>query len=207
MRRRDEPVRLTRIYTRTGDGGLTSLGDGSRIPKTDPRLEAYGSVDELGCTIGLAITAPGLPEEFRPWLERIQNELFDLGADLAVPMGDTKRGRLRAQPAQIEWVEEICDRVNANLAPLRSFVLPGGTEAAARLHLARAICRRTERRVLALGEHSESNPVVSAYLNRLADLLFILARAANAAAGSEEPHWSPGGSWARGGQVEARTDD
>jgi cob(I)alamin adenosyltransferase len=184
-------VRLTRIYTRAGDTGETSLGDGSRVPKTDPRIEAYGTVDELNSFLGLAL-AGGLPDEFRPWLEQVQNDLFDLGADLAVPLEDDRRERLRVTPTQVERLEELCDLVNARLEPLRSFVLPGGTEAASRLHVARAACRRAERRAAALGQAEEVNPAALAYLNRLSDLLFILARAANA--GSQEPLWRPGSS-------------
>jgi cob(I)alamin adenosyltransferase len=191
VRRRDEPVRLTRIYTRAGDAGETSLGDGARVPKTDPRIEAYGTVDELNAAIGFAL-AGELPDEFRPWLEVVQNDLFDLGADLSVPLED-ERERLRVTPAQVERLEELCDRVNERLEPLRSFVLPGGSEGAARLHLARTVCRRAERRAAGLAQGASVNPAALAYLNRLSDLLFILARAANAAAGEEEPLWKPGG--------------
>ena len=187
-RKRDEPVRLDRIYTRAGDSGETSLGDGSRVPKTDPRIEAYGTVDELNSAVGLALVVA--PDEFRPWLERIQNELFDLGADLCVPLEDTRRERLRVAQAQVDALEELCDRVNERLAPLRSFVLPGGTEAAARLHVARTVCRRAERAVAALAETAALNPLALAYLNRLSDLLFILARAANL--GAPELLWKPG---------------
>lgn len=190
-KRRDEPVRLTRIYTRGGDAGETSLGDGSRVPKTDPRIEAYGTVDELNSFLGLVL-AGDVPDEFRPWLEQVQNDLFDLGADLSVPLEDERRERLRMTSAQVERLEEICDLVNERLEPLRSFVLPGGTEAAARLHVARAVCRRAERRAAALAQARGANPVALAYLNRLSDLLFILARAANA--GSHEPLWKPGSS-------------
>jgi cob(I)alamin adenosyltransferase len=188
--RRDEPVRLTRIYTRAGDAGETSLGDGSRVPKTDLRIEAYGTVDELNSFVGLAL-AGDLPDEFRPWVERVQNDLFDLGADLSVPLEDERRERLRVTAEQVERLEELCDLVNERLEPLRSFVLPGGTEAAARLHVARAVCRRAERLAVALAAEHEVNPSALAYLNRLSDLLFILARAANA--GSPEPLWRPGG--------------
>ena len=190
-RSRDEPVRLTRIYTRAGDAGKTSLGEGSRVPKTDLRIEAYGAVDELNSFLGLALSGE-LPDEFRPWLEQIQNDLFDLGADLAVPLEDERRERLRVTDGQVEWLEELCDLVNARLEPLKSFVLPGGTEAAARLHVARAVCRRAERRSVALAEAQGVNPTALAYLNRLSDLLFILARAANT--GSQEPLWRPGSS-------------
>ena len=190
MPRRDEPVRLTRIYTRAGDAGETSLGDGSRVPKTDPRIEAYGTVDELNSFVGLAL-AGDLPEEFGPWLEHVQNDLFDLGADLSVPLEDERRERLRVTTEQVERLEELCDLVNERLEPLKSFVLPGGTEASARLHVARAVCRRAERLAVALAAEHAVNPAALAYLNRLSDLLFILARAANA--GSHEPLWRPGG--------------
>jgi cob(I)alamin adenosyltransferase len=183
-------VRLTRIYTRAGDAGETSLGDGTRVPKIDLRIEAYGTVDELNSFVGYAL-AGDLPEEFRPWLEQVQNDLFDLGADLSVPLEDRRRERLRVTTAQVERLEELCDLVNERLEPLKSFVLPGGTESSARLHVARAVCRRAERLAVALaGEHAV-NPAALAYLNRLSDLLFILARAANA--GSPEPLWRPGG--------------
>ena len=189
-RRRDEPVRLTRIYTRAGDGGETSLGDGSRVPKTDLRIEAYGTVDELNSVLGLAL-AGELPAEFRGWLAQIQNDLFDLGADLSVPLDD-RRERLRVTAGQVARLEELCDLVNEQLEPLTSFVLPGGTEAAARLHVARSVSRRAERRAVALAEAQGANPDALSYLNRLSDLLFILARAANA--GSQEPLWRPGSS-------------
>ena len=188
-RKREQPVRLDRIYTRGGDGGETSLGDGSRVAKADLRIEAYGTVDELNAAVGLA--APFVPAEMRPWLERIQNELFDLGADLCVPL-DASGERLRVEQVAVEGLEELCDLVNERLEPLRSFVLPGGTEAAARLHLARTICRRAERRTVALAASEPVNPLAIAYLNRLSDLLFILARAANA--GEPETLWKPGGS-------------
>jgi cob(I)alamin adenosyltransferase len=179
-------VNLTRIYTKLGDGGETHLGDMSRVPKTDPRIEAYGEVDELGAHLGYALTLPGLPERTAEWLVRIQNDLFDLGADLAVP-GEDARERLRLVPEQVLWLEQRCDEVNAGLEPLRSFVLSGGTPAAAWLHVCRTVCRRAERRVVALGD--AASPLTLRYLNRLSDLLFILARDANA---GEEPLWVPG---------------
>ena len=184
-------MRLTRIYTRAGDAGETSLGSGARVPKTDPRIEAYGTVDELNSFLGVVL-AGELSEEARPWLEEVQNDLFDVGADLSVPLSDERRSRLRVTPGQVERLEELCDRVNEGLEPLRSFVLPGGTEAAARLHVARAVCRRAERRAAALAQAQDANPAALAYLNRLSDLLYILARAANA--GSHEPLWRPGSS-------------
>jgi cob(I)alamin adenosyltransferase len=182
MRKRDEPVRLTRIYTRTGDAGETSLGDGSRISKTDPRVEAIGDVDELNSALGWALAA-----EANASLERVQNELFDLGADLSVPFveGD---GKLRVTQESVDRLEAECDEANAALEPLKSFVLPGGGEVAARLFLIRAVCRRAERRTLAV---EQVNPLAPVYLNRLSDLLFILARAANAGA---EKLWKPGAS-------------
>jgi cob(I)alamin adenosyltransferase len=179
-------VNLTRIYTRLGDDGKTHLGDMSRVPKTHPRIEAYGTVDELNAQLGLALTVPGLPDEHADWLRRIQNDLFDVGADISVPDGGD-RERLRVQSAQTTWLEEICDRVNADLPSLKSFVLPGGTPAAAHLHICRTVCRRAERRTVDCGD--EVNRECVRYLNRLSDLLFILSRAANA---GEEPLWEPG---------------
>ena len=186
-RKRDEPVRLDRIYTRGGDAGDTSLGDGSRVRKADARVEAYGAVDELNSAIGFALVVA--PEEFSSQLEHIQNELFDLGADLSVPLDDPKP-RLRIVAAQVDGLERLCDEANARLEPLRSFLLPGGTEAAARLHLARTACRRAERAAVALGDTASVNSFALAYLNRLSDLLFILARQANE--GGPEPLWKPG---------------
>jgi cob(I)alamin adenosyltransferase len=184
-RRSDEPVRLTRIYTRGGDGGETSLGDGSRVAKTDARVAAMGDVDELNSAVGwAAVAADG---ELREALARIQNELFDVGADLSVP--GASDDALRVTQAQVAALEGACDAWNERLEPLRSFVLPGGTELAARLFLARAVCRRAERTVLAV---DAPGPLVGVYLNRLSDLLFILARAANPP--GEEPLWRPGAS-------------
>jgi cob(I)alamin adenosyltransferase len=185
-RERDEPVRLTKIYTRGGDGGSTSLGDGARVSKLDPLVRAYGAVDELNSVLGWARIAA----EDAPGLERIQNELFDLGADLSVPYAEGD-GKLRIGQEAIDRLEVACDEANAPLPELRSFVLPGGSEAAARLHVARAECRRAEREVRAANEERPVNPLAIAYLNRLSDLLFILARAANA--GGAEPLWRPGG--------------
>ncbi|TMK38053.1 MAG: cob(I)yrinic acid a,c-diamide adenosyltransferase [Actinobacteria bacterium] len=181
-------VNLTRIYTRLGDAGETHLGDMSRVSKTDPRIEAYGAVDELNAHLGVALLAPGLPGRFTEWLHRIQNDLFDVGADLAVPPSDA-RERLRVSEDQTSWLEGACDEVNAALEPLKSFVLPGGAPAAAQLHVCRTVCRRAERRAVALG--GEVNPQVLRYLNRLSDLLFILSRAVNE--GGEEL-WEPGAS-------------
>ncbi|MDA0169662.1 cob(I)yrinic acid a,c-diamide adenosyltransferase [Solirubrobacter taibaiensis] len=182
-------VNLTRIYTRLGDGGETHLGDMSRVPKTDPRIEAYGTVDELNAQLGVALAAGGLPEAYEAWLKRIQNDLFDVGADISVPEGGT-RERLRVLPEQTTWLETACDEANADLPALKSFVLPGGTLAAANLHVCRTVCRRAERRVLACGDAVNAETV--RYLNRLSDLLFILSRGVNLAAGAAEPLWEPG---------------
>jgi cob(I)alamin adenosyltransferase len=190
-RRRDEPVRLTRIYTRAGDKGETSLGDGSRVPKLDCRIGAFGTVDELNAAIGVVLADAGLAERLRPPLERIQNDLFDVGADLSVPFGITDR--LRVAQSDVDRLEQLCDELNARLPTLKSFVLPGGTEGAARLHVARTICRRAEREALVADEEHGINPLVLAYLNRLSDFLFIAARTANAAAARDEPLWKPGG--------------
>jgi cob(I)alamin adenosyltransferase len=191
MRSRDEPVRLTRIYTRGGDRGETSLGDGSRVSKLDCRIGAFGTVDELNSALGLVLVGD-VPEEMREPLVRIQNELFDVGADLSVPWGVTDR--LRVEQPMIDALEQLCDDFNADMPELRSFVLPGGTESSARLHVARTICRRAERDVLLGSQEVDLNPLVLGYLNRLSDLLFILARAANASAGRDEPLWKPGSS-------------
>jgi cob(I)alamin adenosyltransferase len=190
-RKRDEPVRLTRIYTRTGDKGETALGDLSRVSKGDSRVGAFGTVDELNAQLGLVLTASDLPQAFRPWLQTIQNALFDVGADLSVPFEIADRLRI-TQPG-IDQLEQLCDELNESLPPLRSFVLPGGTEAAARLHVARTVCRRAERDALTADREHGINPLVLVYLNRLSDLLFIAARAANAEAGADEPLWKPGG--------------
>jgi cob(I)alamin adenosyltransferase len=259
-------VNLTRIYTKLGDSGQTHLGDMSRVSKLHPRVEAYGTVDELNATLGVALTQPGLPEQITAWLTRVQNDLLDLGADLSVPgaveaganagsgredeieaedgvgdevgarvearsgVGDRDgyededgdrdgqtgdhdqqrqrqrqrpRPRLRVTAQYTEWLEGACDEINATLAPLHSFVIPGGTPAAAQLHVCRTVCRRAERCAIAVGP--EGNPEVVRYLNRLSDLLFILARAVNqdrpGGAGSE-PLWEPGAHSAAGGTDE-----
>jgi cob(I)alamin adenosyltransferase len=188
-RKRDEPVRLTRIYTRGGDEGDTSLGDGSRVSKLDPRVGAYGAVDELNAQLGLVL-ALELPGDMREPLTTIQNDLFDLGADLSVPVGPGEQP-LRVSQEQIDELERLCDKFNDRLPELKSFVLPGGTEPAARLHVARTVCRRAELTILSTARALEIDPLVPVYLNRLSDLLFILARTANV--GGEEPVWHPGG--------------
>ena len=190
-RERDEPVRLTKIYTRGGDAGETSLGDGSRVSKLDARIAAYGTVDELNAVVGVVV-AGGCPDTIGEVLRRVQNELFDLGADLSVPI--EHEARLRVTQDQVDRLEDECDRFNAELPELRSFVLPGGSETAARLHIARTVCRRAERVALVAAGAHDVNPLALVYLNRLSDLLFILARAANAAEGQAEPLWRPGSS-------------
>jgi cob(I)alamin adenosyltransferase len=181
-------INLTRIYTKLGDSGETHLGDMSRVPKTHSRIEAYGTVDELNAQIGLALTVPELPERYAEWLRRIQNDLFDVGADIAAPEDpESARERLRVVPEQTAWLEQRCDEVNAELEPLKSFVLPGGSPAAAHLHVCRTVCRRAERRAISCGD--QLNAEVVRYLNRLSDLLFILSRGANS---GEEPLWEPG---------------
>jgi cob(I)alamin adenosyltransferase len=179
-------VNLTRIYTRLGDAGETHLGDMSRVPKTHPRIEAYGTVDELNAQLGVAVATAGMPEAYAGWLRHVQNDLFDVGADISVPHGGD-RTRLRVSEQQTAWLEERCDGVNATLAPLKSFVIPGGTLAAAQLHVCRTVCRRAERAAIACGD--ELGEEVVRYLNRLSDLLFILSRGAN---GGDEPLWEPG---------------
>jgi cob(I)alamin adenosyltransferase len=183
-RERDEPVRLTKIYTRGGDAGETSLGDMSRVSKLDPLVRAYGAVDELNSVLGWVVV-----EVPSPVLARIQNELFDVGADLAVPYAEGD-GKLRIDQAAIDRLEVDCDEANAPLSELKSFILPGGSEQAARLHIARAVCRRAERDVLEAAQQRPVNPLAVVYLNRLSDLLFILARAASS---GDEPLWLPGG--------------
>ncbi len=229
-------VNLTRIYTKLGDGGETHLGDMSRVSKLHPRVEAYGTVDELNAEIGVALLQPGLRDGFAIWLRRVQNDLLDVGADLSVPgepaggaedpadgvdrpddaqpadgaeradaadlpdgvdqtddAGQPARARLRVGPEYTAWLEQACDEVNAELEPLRSFVIPGGTAAAAHLHVCRTVCRRAERRALAVED--DCNPEVVRYLNRLSDLLFILSRAANQpeeASMPAESLWDPG---------------
>jgi cob(I)alamin adenosyltransferase len=183
-------VRLTRIYTRLGDEGDTHLGDMSRARKTSPRVVAYGDVDELNAVIGVA-RAQGLPPEVDGWLATVQNELFDVGADLCVPPGEGERSRLRVTASQVERLEALCDEVNETLPDLTSFVLPAGSAASAALHHARTVCRRAERSAVALADAEPVTPEALAYLNRLSDLLFILARAANRDAGGDVL-WVPG---------------
>jgi len=187
-------VVLSRIYTRTGDAGSTALGDGSRVDKNDPRLVAYADVDEANCAIGTALALGQLDGEMAALLTRIQNEMFDVGADLCNPVTpDPKYPPLRVDDSYVADLERACDEHNEDLPTLRSFVLPGGTPGAALLHTARTVVRRAERSAwAALAAHPGSvNPVTARYLNRLSDLLFILAREANAERG--DVLWKPGG--------------
>ena len=189
-------VKLNKIYTRTGDDGTTGLVDGSRCPKHAARMEAIGAVDEANSAIGLA-TLASMSDEHRALLLRTQNDLFDLGADLATPTssgGDDfapSEMVLRMVPGQTAFLEQAIDRLNEHLAPLTSFILPGGTEAAARVHIARAAVRRAERRMVALAAEAPVNPAALSYVNRLSDLLFVLARALNGG-GAGDVLWTPG---------------
>ena len=185
-------VQLTRIYTRGGDAGQTSLGDGERVAKHSLRIEAIGTVDEANAAIGMARTASGEAPEIDAMLARIQNDLFDLGADLCVPEG-TARGAaaLRIVPSQVERLEREIDAINARLQPLNSFILPGGGLLAAHLHMARTVARRAERTATALAAAETVAPEAIKYLNRLSDHLFVLARHANAD-GAEDVLWKPG---------------
>jgi cob(I)alamin adenosyltransferase len=193
-------VNLTRIYTRTGDDGTTSLGDFSRTSKNDPRLVAYADVDEANSAIGVALAtaADGLGQDVADLLRRIQNDLFDVGADLCTPLTESPaHPPLRVTQEYVADLEAACDRFNADLEPLRSFILPGGSPAAAYLHVARTVTRRAERAVWAAvteygtGSEGGVNPLTAQYLNRLSDLLFILSRSVNRATG--DILWSPGG--------------
>jgi cob(I)alamin adenosyltransferase len=193
-KRRDEPVVLSRIYTRTGDDGSTALANGDRAPKTDRRLAAYADVEEANCAIGVAIALGQPGPELTALLNRVQNEMFDVGADLANPISENPPyPPLRIDGSYIERLEQACDQYNEGLPVLRSFVLPGGTPAAALLHTARTVTRRAERSAwAACAEHGETvNPLTAQYLNRLSDLLFILCRQANA--GHGDVLWKPGG--------------
>jgi len=191
-------VQLTKIYTRGGDKGETSLGDGRRVAKHDLRVEAYGTVDEANAVIGLVrveiLRTPDSRDTLDLALNRIQNDLFDLGADLCTPEdGRRAEGALRIISAQVDWLESEIDRINSALDPLYSFILPGGTPVAAHLHLARTVTRRAERLITALAAESPVNPEAVKYLNRLSDLLFVMSRAANGG-GEDDVLWVPGGS-------------
>lgn len=187
----DKPVVLSKIYTRTGDDGTTALGDLSRTRKTDPRLAAYADVEEANAAIGVALATGGLAEDVTAVLARVQNELFDVGADLCTPVTENPEfPPLRVEESYVTWLEQQCDRFNATLKPLRSFILPGGAPATAFLHLARTVVRRAERSAwAALEAHDDVNPLTATYLNRLSDLMFILCRVAS---GGEDILWKPG---------------
>lgn len=177
--------RLSRIYTRTGDDGTTGLGDGSRVKKTSQRIEAIGTVDELNSVIGVLL-AHDLSKEIRTTLTDIQHDLFDLGGELSIP------GRNAVTEKQVKHLETTLEKFNADMPPLKEFILPGGSEAAAVCHLARTVCRRAERHVIHLGEAEKLSDMATIYLNRLSDLLFVLARALNAHAGKPDVLWQPG---------------
>jgi cob(I)alamin adenosyltransferase len=204
-------VRLTRIYTKTGDAGQTHLGDMSRVAKTDPRLVAYADVDETNSVIGVALALGRPADEIAELLSSIQNDLFDVGADLGTPIvADPEFPPLRITAAYTERLEQACDTFNAELANLTSFILPGGTAAAALLHQARTVARRAERSVWALLEHGKetgaaeaTNPETARYLNRLSDLLFILARVANPGG---DVLWEPGAHSGAHAQRAARSE-
>lgn len=187
-------VKLNKIYTRTGDGGITGLVDGSRVGKADARIQAIGAVDEANCWIGFLVTDMEQSEHV-PALFRIQNDLFDLGADLATPSekGDFRPSQieLRVTTSQIEWLEQQIDKLNQSLEPLSSFILPGGNEPAARAHIARAAVRSAERAVALLSQDEPTNPAALAYVNRLSDYLFVLGRVLNDK-GSADIKWVPG---------------
>ena len=191
-------VYLSKIYTRTGDDGTTALGDGTRVPKTDARIEAYGTADELGAVIGLAATHTD-DADLLARIRRIQNDLFDLGADLCVPESEAppEHPPLRIHASQVKRLETEIDELNENLAPLKSFVLSGGSALGAGLHHARTVARRGERAVLRLAATEQINVEVVHYLNRLSDYLFVMARFANRD-GDTEVLWQPGGSRASG---------
>ena len=184
--------RLTRIYTKTGDEGLTGLGGGRRVPKDSPRVSAYGTVDELNSAIGVAL-ALGLSDRLVDELGRIQNELFDLGSDLCWPSDDERRARIpTVQPHHVERLETLIDELNETVGPLSNFLLPGGSPGAAQLHVARTICRRAERATITLSREEAIGDLVLPYLNRLSDALFVMARYENHTRGVDEPLWQPG---------------
>lgn len=186
-------VYLSRIYTKSGDKGETGLGDGSRVPKDHPRVAAYGAADELNSVLGLLLAhGDGLPQEDSDFLRSIQNDLFDLGADLCVPESEQSQAVLRMRPEQVTRLENAIDRCNDKLQPLRTFVLPGGSRLAAWCHLGRTVCRRSERAVVTLMREETVNPNVLMYLNRLSDFLFVFARVLNND-GQSDVLWVPGG--------------
>jgi len=187
-------VKLTKIYTRGGDKGETSLGNGARVKKYNTRVAAYGTVDEANAALGMARLGADIPAQVGGMLQRIQNDLFDLGADLCTPLApeEAPGQALRIVQAQVDRLEREIDEMNATLSPLASFVLPGGTPVAAALHVARTVVRRAEREITALGESEALNPLALAYTNRLSDHLFVLSRYLNATSGTGDVLWVPG---------------
>jgi cob(I)alamin adenosyltransferase len=184
--------RLTKIYTKTGDSGITGLGGGRRVAKDSPRVRAYGTVDELNSAIGVALSL-GLSDRLVTELATIQNELFDLGSDLCWPADDDRRGRIpTVQPHHVERLERLIDELNEVVGPLTNFLLPGGSPGAAALHVARTICRRAEREAITLAHDDAIGELVLPYLNRLSDALFVMARYENHERGVDEPLWRPG---------------
>lgn len=182
--------RITKVYTRTGDDGTTGLGTGRRVPKTSPRIAAYGTVDELNSQIGVALSTSGIQADLVEPLQRVQNELFHAGSDLCVPEAD--RAQLpvpRVEQRHIDALERLMDELSDALEPLANFILPGGMLAAAQLHVARTVCRRAEREVVALAAQEAINPLITRYLNRLSDALFVMARYQNLRSGVSEPLW------------------
>ncbi len=178
-----------KIYTKTGDKGETSLFGGGRVPKNHARVEAYGTIDELNAALGVALSA-GPCEPIDKWLREVQRHLFHLGSDLATPLDSKSDWVARIEQRQVTWLEDSIDQMTAQLEPLRNFILPGGTPVAAQLHVARTICRRAERQIVALGETAETNDFTVIYINRLSDWLFTLARYENAQKGESEQKWS-----------------
>ncbi|MDE2818801.1 MAG: cob(I)yrinic acid a,c-diamide adenosyltransferase [Chloroflexota bacterium] len=178
-----------KIYTKTGDKGETSLFGGGRVRKNHARVEAYGTIDELNAALGVALSA-GPPEPINQWLREVQGHLFHLGSDLATPLDSKTNRATRIAQSQVSWLEDAIDQMTAQLEPLRNFILPGGTPVAAQLHVARTVCRRAERQIVALQETSETNALAVVYINRLSDWLFTLARYENALAGESERKWS-----------------
>ena len=174
--------RLSKIYTRTGDDGTTGLGDGTRVSKDSPRVEAYGTVDELNSVIGLLLTHT-LPEEIHECLVGVQHRLFDLGGELCLP------GHTAIKQHHVNELEQVLDDLNANLSPLKDFILPGGSAAAAVCHVARTVCRRAERRIIGLSKQEQISELIVQYLNRLSDLLFVIARTLNVQAGRQDVLW------------------
>jgi len=183
--------RLSKIYTRTGDDGTTGLGDGTRVAKDDARVEAYGTVDEANSAIGLILSEPSFPERYRPCLTEVQHDLFELGGELCIP------GHVAVEDSYVDRLEKALDDFNSDLPPLKDFILPGGGRSAAACHLARTVVRRAERRVISLSHLAEVRPELHRYLNRLSDLLFVIARQAARAESGEEVLWSRRGGVSR----------